>query len=248
VQTSKKAPTAALAHRAAAAIAERRCAADPIDLATLPGTGDEDLQGLVDYVLRHEQLPASDRVSENIRRADVADAMTIIAYLRGRADRQELSTIHLGRSVGMRWSDLAQITGCRTAQAAQQRADRLTAATEHGVRDARLTRAGRRSDVARKAAAAEVQTKAQRVRTVAEALVRAHAAGELPEADPDDVADLADGLSKWRQGAPLPPLLVDDLRLALITLARLSTIAPSVRGVVDAGLGLLDLMGGALPG
>lgn len=58
-------------------------------------------------------------------RADLVAAMTLLPVVRAEVDELEASLLFLARSEGMTWAQIAFAMGLRSAQAAQQRAERL---------------------------------------------------------------------------------------------------------------------------
>lgn len=60
-----------------------------------------------------------------VDRADLIAALTLVPLVRAEIDALELSLIQVARGRGMAWSEIAFGLGLRSAQAAQQRSDRL---------------------------------------------------------------------------------------------------------------------------
>jgi hypothetical protein len=62
--------------------------------------------------------------------ADLAAALTLIPLVRADLDELELSLLAMARGRGMTWAEIAFGLGLGSAQAAQQRHDRLASRTE----------------------------------------------------------------------------------------------------------------------
>lgn len=60
-----------------------------------------------------------------VDRADLVAAMTLLPVVRAEVDELEASLLFLARSEGMTWAQIAFAMGLRSAQAAQQRGERL---------------------------------------------------------------------------------------------------------------------------
>ncbi len=119
---ARPAPTLTEARGAAERIVDRRVRAEDPDLELLPDEGD--LFGLLPYLRTHA------RVSADVLRAEVPDALIIVRYLRAALDGEELAQIRRGRGAGMTWTALGESLGLRNRQGAEQRALSL----EGGVR------------------------------------------------------------------------------------------------------------------
>ncbi len=60
---------------------------------------------------------------------DLADALALMPLVRGRVDDMEASLITIARGHAMTWGEIATALGLRSAQAAQQRSERLARRT-----------------------------------------------------------------------------------------------------------------------
>ncbi|MEV4410423.1 DNA-binding protein [Catellatospora sp. NPDC049609] len=58
---------------------------------------------------------------------DLLAAMTLLAAARAELDQLEAGLLFVGRAEGLTWAQIAEALGLRTAQAAQQRSERVTA-------------------------------------------------------------------------------------------------------------------------
>ncbi|MET4096823.1 hypothetical protein [Arthrobacter sp. UYCu712] len=65
--------------------------------------------------------------------ADVRSGLTLISAARAEMDGLESALLFLARAEGLTWAEIAQTLGLRSAQAAQQRLDRLSGRPETGV-------------------------------------------------------------------------------------------------------------------
>lgn len=115
-----------IAYSAADAIAERRGRADDPDLARLG----EGLLGLVTHVGSRRSVP------DAVIRADVPDALRIIAHLRDVFDVATLEVVEAGRAAGMTWDQIAEAMGSENRQAAYNWYNRLVNAVRgSGTKD-----------------------------------------------------------------------------------------------------------------
>jgi hypothetical protein len=67
---------------------------------------------------------------EKVDAADLTAALTLVPLVRAELEEQELSLILMARGRGMTWAEIAFGLGLGSAQAAQQRHDRLAARAE----------------------------------------------------------------------------------------------------------------------
>ncbi len=58
---------------------------------------------------------------------DLLAALTLLATARAELDQLEAGLLFVGRAEGLTWAQIAEALGLRTAQAAQQRHERVTA-------------------------------------------------------------------------------------------------------------------------
>ena len=58
---------------------------------------------------------------------DLAAALTLVPYVRAELDETELGLLTMARGRGLTWLQIAEALGLGSAQAAQQRHDRLAA-------------------------------------------------------------------------------------------------------------------------
>ena len=61
-----------------------------------------------------------------VEAADLRAALALVAAARGEMDAVETALLFLARAEGLTWPQIAESLGLRSAQAAQQRLDRLT--------------------------------------------------------------------------------------------------------------------------
>lgn len=69
-------------------------------------------------------VPRAEREAA-VDRADLVAAMTLLPVVRAEVEELEASLLFLARSEGMTWAQIAFALGLRSAQAAQQRAERV---------------------------------------------------------------------------------------------------------------------------
>ena len=63
---------------------------------------------------------------EQVDSGDLAAALTLVPHLRAELDETELGLLIMARGRGLTWRQIAEAQGLDSAQAAQQRHDRLT--------------------------------------------------------------------------------------------------------------------------
>lgn len=68
---------------------------------------------------------------EQISSADLAAALTLVPHVRAELDETELGLLIMARGRGLTWRQIAEAQGLDSAQAAQQRHDRLTARVDN---------------------------------------------------------------------------------------------------------------------
>lgn len=215
------APTAGDAADAADRIRERRYGLDePTFPPDHPG-------GMPAYIYRH---PHPEDVT-----ADVGDALVILAHHRAQHDRDLHAVLTLARTTGgLRLTDLAEMLGLNSPQAAAQYLARLDAAIDGYPKDERIGRAARRVRTARTTSAARRAapaapgarqgTRAALVTTSTEddRLLREWAA-ELAGlasgvADRDTAAEAERELRRWPLNTACPPAVDHALRFLLADL------------------------------
>lgn len=166
------------AHRAAAAITERRTACDDPALSQLPDPAD--LAGVAGHAYRHRRgIPA------DVMQKDVKDAWKILRYLEHQIDEHRLGVLKAADLAGMTYSDLAPIVGVTGRTGVEALKSRLSAAVSGAPKDQQAAREARR--IAR-----EAQTRADRLTAVLQAAVRTLAAahGQLPPEAQSHLDDL----------------------------------------------------------
>ena len=85
-------------------------------------------------LLQHVLWRASGTGSgEAVDSLDLRAGLTLISAARAEMDGMETALLFLARAEGLTWAQIAQSLGLRSAQAAQQRLDRLSARPETGV-------------------------------------------------------------------------------------------------------------------
>lgn len=67
---------------------------------------------------------------EEVDRADITAALTLIPLARGEMDELEVGLLEMARGRGMTWPEIAFGLGLQTPQAARQRYERLASRTE----------------------------------------------------------------------------------------------------------------------
>jgi hypothetical protein len=72
---------------------------------------------------------------ETVDGPDVRAALTLISAARAELEAQETALLFLARAEGLTWPQIAENLGLRSAQAAQQRLDRLSGRPQSGVVD-----------------------------------------------------------------------------------------------------------------
>ncbi|WP_216591134.1 DNA-binding protein [Streptomyces brasiliscabiei] len=83
---------------------------------------------LVSYLLSGAALLGDGE--EEVDRADITAALTLIPLARGEMDELEVGLLDMARGRGMTWPEIAFGLGLQTPQAARQRHERLTSRTE----------------------------------------------------------------------------------------------------------------------
>ncbi|XAS72215.1 hypothetical protein VUN82_24610 [Micrococcaceae bacterium Sec5.1] len=69
-----------------------------------------------------------------VEASDLRGALALVAAARGEMDAVETALLFLARAEGLTWPQIAESLGLRSAQAAQQRLDRLSDRPNPGVR------------------------------------------------------------------------------------------------------------------
>lgn len=166
--------------RAVERIRDRRAACRDSELESLP----DDPDGVVRHVIMHRSVAAA------VLERDLEDAAIIAQALRIERDRRDLGLLRAMRSAKWSWARIAQASGFRSRQGAEQMVRRLEAAqAEDGQRDERLARAVQAA-AARKplwlaAHVSQIHSATQTVMVIAE---------RLPEVLHPAIADLAEEL------------------------------------------------------
>ncbi|MCC9707277.1 DNA-binding protein [Streptomyces sp. MNU76] len=83
---------------------------------------------LVSFLLSGAAL--LDDGEDEVDRADIAAALTLIPLARGEMDELEVGLLEMARGRGMTWPEIAFGLGLQTPQAARQRYERLASRTE----------------------------------------------------------------------------------------------------------------------
>jgi len=78
-------------------------------------------------LIRHTLWRANTRHGELDVPADLRAALTLLAAARSELDQLEAGLLFAARAEGLTWVQIAEALGLRTAQAAQQRHDRVVA-------------------------------------------------------------------------------------------------------------------------
>ncbi len=85
---------------------------------------------LIQYVLWRANGTAR---GEAVGEADVRAALSLISAARAELEAQETALLFLARAEGLTWPQIAENLGLRSAQAAQQRLDRLSGRPQPGA-------------------------------------------------------------------------------------------------------------------
>ncbi|MFF9775060.1 DNA-binding protein [Streptomyces sp. NPDC013978] len=83
---------------------------------------------LVSFLLSGAAL--LDDGEEEVDRADITAALTLVPLARGEMDELEVGLLEMARGRGMTWPEIAFGLGLQTPQAARQRYERLASRTE----------------------------------------------------------------------------------------------------------------------
>ena len=111
-----------IAERHAATDAQRRRQTHPHVL------GPHEAIRLVSFLLSGAAL--LDDGEEEVDRADITAALSLIPLARGEMDELEAGLLEMARGRGMAWPEIAYGLGLQTPQAARQRYERLASRTE----------------------------------------------------------------------------------------------------------------------
>jgi hypothetical protein len=95
---------------------------------TLPILSPHQAVELITSIASGSALPAPGEPEVDV--ADLAAALTLLPTVRAEVDQLEAGLMQMARGRGMTWSDLAHGLGLGSAQAAQQRYERLRGRTE----------------------------------------------------------------------------------------------------------------------
>ena len=75
-------------------------------------------------------VPYVDDAEPQVQGADLVAALTLLPLVRTELDELELALLRMARGEGLTWASIASGLGMGSAQAAQQRHDRLAARTQ----------------------------------------------------------------------------------------------------------------------
>ena len=103
------------------------------DLPPRPWLGERQPPSAIDLLQHVLWRSSGTGGGEAVDGLDLRAALTVVSAARAEMDGLETALLFLARAEGLTWAQIAQGLGLRSAQAAQQRLDRLSGRPETGV-------------------------------------------------------------------------------------------------------------------